>query len=179
MNSTQTRYYMQLDRQYDSNLWHIFDRERTNEFGERWCEHAYLSYQDAKSLLEELNTEIELLPAGDAGMYPAAHPRPSDSGIPALLADSYDSTAEFQSEVRRLWSLDECLSYPCAVTLTHALELLRGMAKHGGYDVLLPGYEKFIAACQDDALLMDADRLLQDYQPRAERDSTHYGLVRR
>jgi hypothetical protein len=120
--------------------------------------------------------EIPLLPAGDAGLFPAAHPRPT---VPAELADSYDSFAEFASEVEARWNLDECLAYPCAVTLQHAVSLMRGMARNDGYDALLPAYEKFIAVCDDDALLQDADMLLRDYTPRVERDSRWYGLVRK
>lgn len=112
----------------------------------------------------------------DAGLYPAAHPRPS---VPAELAGDYDSFADFSSEVERLWSLDECLRYPCELTLSHALDLLRGLARSDGYDVLLPAYEKFVAVCKDDALLLDADMLLKDYAPVSNRDGMWYGLVRK
>lgn len=115
------------------------------------------------------------LPAGDAGLFPAAHPRP----LPAGLEDSYDSFHDFKQEVVRLWSLDECLDYPCQTTLSHAFSLLRGMARDGGYDALLPAYEKFVAVCQDNLMLMAADRLLQDYQPGSDADSRWYGMVKK
>lgn len=120
--------------------------------------------------------EVALLPAGDAGMFPAAHPRPC---VPAVIADNYDDAAEFQQDVEKFWSLDECLEYPCAVTLNHAYSLLRDIAWNDGYDGLLPAYERFVAVCQDDVLLMDVDKLLQDYQPGSDRDNRYYGQVRR
>lgn len=117
-----------------------------------------------------------LLPAGDAGMFPAAHPRPS---VPAALADNYECYADFVEDVETFWNLDECLEYPCAVTLEHAYTLLRDTAWNSGYEALLPAYEKFIAACQDNHLLMAADRLLADYAPCGDRDNRYYGQVRR
>lgn len=113
----------------------------------------------------------------DAGLFPAAHPRPT---VPAELADCYDSFAEFERDVQKLWSLDECLQYPDNMTcMAEALNQLRNHARSGGYDELLPAYEKFIAACKDDALLQDADMLLKDWQPASNRDSRWYGLVRK
>lgn len=120
--------------------------------------------------------DIEYLPAGDAGVFPAAHPRP----LPAGLEDSYDSYYDFEQDVVRLWSLEECLCYPDSYTcMKTALYMLRDIAWNDGYDGLLPAYEKFVAVCQDNMMLMAADRLLQDYAPGADRDSRYYGQVRR
>lgn len=142
-----------------------------------YCANWFTKFVAAQSGIDAGEYEYPaLLPADDAGMFPAAHPRPS---VPAALADCYDDFAEFQAEVERLWSLDECLEYPCQTTLARALELMGQLARTGGYDALRPAYEKFTAVCRDNVLTMDADRLLQDYQPGRDRDSRWYGMVKK
>lgn len=146
-----------------------------NETANLLNSYARFNLTQAFTYFYEADT-CALLPAGDAGLFPAAHPRPT---VPAELAGDYDSFADFASEVERLWCLDECLEYPCQTTLEHALYIMRGLARNDGYDVLLPAYEKFVAVCKDDALLLHADMLLRDYAPVSNRDGMWYGLVRK
>lgn len=104
---------------------------------------------------------------------------PAES-VPAALADSYDSFAEFQAEVEKWWNLDECLAYPCAMTLNHALELLRGMARTMDYADFTVEYRKFVALCDDEKMKEHADKLAQDCAPkRNDSDRLYYGLVRK
>lgn len=95
------------------------------------------------------------------------NPTTDTEQIPAELAECYDSALDFALDVQRLWSIDECLAYPCYTTLDHALYLARPMC----YDDFLPFYWLFVEICTDSHLLHLAGYMLEERKP-------HYRSVR-
>lgn len=56
------KFYMDQDTQYDYNpgeeLYHVFEYNRLNEFGEPYCVGPFLSYEEALKLRDKLNADV-------------------------------------------------------------------------------------------------------------------------
>ena len=59
--AVQQRYYVEADTQFDyepgAELYHVFDRIKTNDMGERRCEQSFVIYWQACTIAGELNGE--------------------------------------------------------------------------------------------------------------------------
>jgi hypothetical protein len=56
------KFYMRMDTQYDypegQELYHIFEQGRTNEFDEPYCVCPFLQYDEARRMVEQMNSQI-------------------------------------------------------------------------------------------------------------------------
>jgi hypothetical protein len=55
------KFYMRMDTQYDyaegQELYHVFERDRLNEFDEPYCVCSFLTYDEARRMSEQLNSQ--------------------------------------------------------------------------------------------------------------------------
>ena len=60
-NAGQQQYYVEKDTQVEyepmRELYHVFDRIKKNDMGERWCEQSFVPYWEAQRTAGELNGE--------------------------------------------------------------------------------------------------------------------------
>jgi len=80
--------------------------------------------------------------------------------IPTALRSDYENLADFASDVQKYWMFEECLAYPCAITLRRALELMERTPANE----ISPLYAQFLLVCKNDVLLEQADRIWMDSQ---------------
>ncbi|HWP88127.1 MAG TPA: hypothetical protein VNM70_09625 [Burkholderiales bacterium] len=59
----QPKFFMRMDTQYDydtgQELYHVFESGRLNEFNEPYCVYPFLTFDEARRMVEEMNSQAD------------------------------------------------------------------------------------------------------------------------